>query len=70
MLNFFLQTKYRLFFFRFALSDGHEQEQIRKEVDGAHVVIGFYKYIGNNSLHNLFFPFNSFHLLLLFFFLP
>lgn len=35
------------FIFRFALSDGHEQEQRRKEVDGAAVVIGFYKYIGN-----------------------
>lgn len=36
-------------FNRFTLSDGHEQEQLRKEVDGAHVVIGFYKYTGNNS---------------------
>lgn len=36
-----------VFIFRFALSDGHEQEQQRKEVDGSHVVIGFYKYVGN-----------------------
>lgn len=39
--------------FRFSLSDGHEQEQQRKEVDGAHVVIGFYKYIGKSSLSAL-----------------
>lgn len=46
-----------LHFSRFSLSDGHEQEQLRKEVDGAHVVIGFYKYIGNDSFlifrHNM-----------------
>lgn len=32
---------------RFLLDDGHERSQQRKEVDGVHVVIGFYKYIGN-----------------------
>lgn len=31
---------------RFLLDDGHERSQQRKEVDGVHVVIGFYKYIG------------------------
>lgn len=35
---------------RFALSDGHEQQQLRKEVDGeGTVVIGFYKYVGKKN---------------------
>jgi hypothetical protein len=34
------------FIYRFSLEDGHERQQQRKEVDGAQVVIGFYKYIG------------------------
>lgn len=32
---------------RFLLDDGHERSQQRKEIDGAQVVIGFYKYTGN-----------------------
>jgi len=39
-LNLFKSKK------RFTLEDGHERQQQRKEVDGAHVVIGFYKYVG------------------------
>ncbi|CAG9806925.1 unnamed protein product [Chironomus riparius] len=33
------------FDYKFTLEDGHERQQQRKEVDGAHVVIGFYKYV-------------------------
>ncbi|CAO1424205.1 unnamed protein product [Diamesa tonsa] len=31
--------------YKFSLSDGHEQEQSRRDVDGVQVVIGFYKYV-------------------------
>lgn len=34
--------------YRFSLEDGHERQQERREVDGAQVVIGFYKYIGKS----------------------
>lgn len=44
----YLQTKfyeYIIFYQRYSLSDGHEQEQRRSDIKGVHTVVGFYKFV-------------------------
>lgn len=44
------------FFCRFVLSDGHEQEQLRRDKDGIHVVTGFYKYTDpDGKVHQIYY---------------